>query len=746
MQHAIFFFLSTPSRKMDALNSSQIQRIVLLVDLHPFLVLGNTGPYLCNIAAAARRILAFPPLSSSLAAYKFFFSSLSPIVSTSKLRDLFGKSPTFLSFDRPIQTLESLLCTINSLASIHDSLQPGRSAYSRASFVAGSLLQLEHDYAWELHPLKHRGMFQSLMVRSNLVLLFSPIPQSLSSLSEYLSEGPLLSFQPFLSKFLQIFGLAKARLMPRDIHVSWIYVSSDGLGDEEWLGFSHFQSAMKKLGWGCYRTAAIILGSALVPFGLIFPYIGYTMDFKSLDHYKKDSAELILRIIDSNGAALECTMCDLGVIVLKLHGEKLDIPCLNPDKCGKKSMRICIREIREMNCIANTIENSCALILLHGISGATGTETAQSTEGEFITKTVLKLLCDELGVLDVGKPIWQIVLTFLYNKNCAALVSVSDDSGSLVSGILQPFTLNYALLSVFPRNIDIPLSAEIFSYDSRRGNKTNKNLLHDVSWSSFIERVFSQNDDFDSAIFLEKLYFTLPCARSKKFRFLKCWLKQIKGINFSPDSEGNELDNSSSVKGAIEEITSLQQQSECDFSTDDHCLSQPASHLASSFFSIDDSNAFLGSISQKIDHALCTKEVDLFILVERLVFASIDALSTKYGRSPVQELNLWKENDSFDTKIANELSNLLLVKPKDLELKCKSSASTSSTTEPISVIYSNEEKISLSGLGHASILSLNTSSEDNLFLALPANQIFSYKSAKTRVGLLNFFIINIDDI
>ncbi|KAK8961415.1 hypothetical protein KSP40_PGU011295 [Platanthera guangdongensis] len=54
--------------------------------------------------------------------------------------------------------------------------------------------------------------------------------------------------------------------------------------------------------------------------------------------------------------------------------------------------------------------------------------------------------------------------------------------------------------------------------------------------------MFSQNDDFDSAIFLEKLYFILPCARSKKFWFLKCWLKQIKGINFSPDSEGNELD------------------------------------------------------------------------------------------------------------------------------------------------------------------------------------------------------------
>ncbi|KAK8921653.1 hypothetical protein KSP39_PZI020788 [Platanthera zijinensis] len=89
-----------------------------------------------------------------------------------------------------------------------------------------------------------------------------------------------------------------------------------------------------------------------------------------------------------------------------------------------------------------------------------------------------QLLCDELGCLDVGKPIWRIVLTFLYNKNCSALVSVSDDSESLVSDILQPFTLNYALLSIFSRNIDIPLSAEIFSYDSRRGNKTNKNRFH----------------------------------------------------------------------------------------------------------------------------------------------------------------------------------------------------------------------------------------------------------------------------
>ncbi|KAK8943649.1 CMP-sialic acid transporter 4 [Platanthera guangdongensis] len=87
----------------------------------------------------------------------------------------------------------------------------------------------------------------------------------------------------------------------------------------------------------------------------------------------------------------------------------------------------------------------------------------------------------------------------LWAKKCKSMVLslVGEGRASLVSGILQPFALNYALLSIFPRNIDIPLSAEIFSYDSRRGNKTNKNLLH---------------------------------------------RKSIKGINFSPDSEGNEPD------------------------------------------------------------------------------------------------------------------------------------------------------------------------------------------------------------
>ncbi|XP_020700439.1 uncharacterized protein LOC110112529 isoform X1 [Dendrobium catenatum] len=678
---------------MDALNPSRIQRIVLLIDLHPLLVLENTKPYVSNVLAAAQRILSFPAISSSLAAFKFFFSSLSPILSTSKLRRLLGKSPAFLSFDSPLQTLDHLISIFNSVFSIQDPLDYDRPACSRASLVAGSLLQLEYDYAWEPQIQRHRGMLHSIMIRSNLVVLFSPIPQSPSCLSEYLSEGALLDSDRFLRKFLQIFGLVKERLESRDIHVSWVDVSFERLGEVERLGLGLFESGVKELGWGCYRTDAIVLGSALVPFGLIFPHIGCNMGLKSLSSYMKNRAELILGITDSSGATLECKSCDLELVVLKVF-EESEMLWLSLETCGRGSIRIFIREVCEVNEATKSTENPCALILLHGISRASGIEATGNAKEEFIADKVLKLLCDEQGELDARKPIWQLILTFLYNRNCSAVVSVLDGEGNSFNGILQPFTLNYALLNIFPSNLDVSLSAkDRVNDDRRKGKKTQVNLPHDVSWGTFTDRVFSQSDGFTSAIVLEELYFNLPVARSKKLRFLKCWMKQIIKLNISSDSERNGVDSSLSVKGVKEENPSSQQNSEPVSSAGDNCLNQPPGQLASSFICSEDSNAFLGSISQKIEHALCSKEVDLFILAERLVLMSIDALYIKYGRDLAEDRNRRKEQDLFDTKIATEISDLLLVKPKDLELKCKSSTSASSTVEIASVICSNEEKI-----------------------------------------------------
>ncbi|XP_020573149.1 uncharacterized protein LOC110019706 isoform X1 [Phalaenopsis equestris] len=666
---------------MDSLDTSRIHRIVLLIDLHPLLVFENKNPYVCNVLAAARRILSFPAISSSLAAFKFFFSSLSPILSTSKLRQLLGKSPAFLSFDRPLQTLDLLFSTLNSLFSIQDPLDYDRPACSRASLVAGSLLQLEYDYAWEPQIQHHRGMPHSLMIRSNLVVLFSPIPQSSSCISEYLSEGAFLSSDRFLNKFSKIFGMVKERLISRDIHISWIDASFSRLGEER-FGLGLFECGLKELGWGCNRTDAIVLGSALVPFGLIFPYICCTIALKSLNSYMKNRAELILSIKDSSGATLQCKSCDLEFVVLKFLEERSDLLWLSSEKCGRVNTRICVRELWEINEETKAIENSCALILLHGISRATGKEATANAKDEFIADKILKLICDETGELDVREPIWQLILTFLYNRNCSALVSVFDGDGNSFNGMLQPFTLNYALLSIFPRNFDLSFSTKNRANISRRkGRETQTNMLYDISWSSFTDRVFSQSDDLASINVLEEFYFNLQLEKSKKLRFLKCWMKQITKLNVSSNSERNGVYDSLNV--GVEPVSSA----------GDNCLSQSTSQAASSFVCIEDSNAFLESISLKIENALCSKEVDLFILAERLVRMSIDALYTKYEKAQVEDLNSRKELDLFDTKIATEMSNFLLVKPKELEHKCKCSTSASSTIETTPVIYSNEKKI-----------------------------------------------------
>ncbi|GMP47041.1 hypothetical protein CsSME_00014978 [Camellia sinensis var. sinensis] len=130
-------------------NYSQTERIVLLIDLYPLLHLQNPNPYLSTILTASQTLLLFPSLSSSLFAFKLFFSSLSPLLSSSSLHRLLHiPSTTHLSFNRPSQTLDSLSKTLNSLSNSPISTEFAISP-PRASHVAGSLLHLVHGYAWD---------------------------------------------------------------------------------------------------------------------------------------------------------------------------------------------------------------------------------------------------------------------------------------------------------------------------------------------------------------------------------------------------------------------------------------------------------------------------------------------------------------------------------------------------------------------------------------------------------------------
>ncbi|KAL3653117.1 hypothetical protein CASFOL_002798 [Castilleja foliolosa] len=67
---------------------------------------------------------------------------------------------------------------------------------------------------------------------------------------------------------------------------------------------------------GFCSIGLIVLGSALLPLGLIYPKIGVLFDFFNFGgtNKKKYSGELSLEILDVNGMPLECKCCDLDFV------------------------------------------------------------------------------------------------------------------------------------------------------------------------------------------------------------------------------------------------------------------------------------------------------------------------------------------------------------------------------------------------------------------------------------------------
>ena len=168
---------------------ARTQRVVLLIDLNPLISLQNPSQFLSSLLCSTKTLLSFPHLSSSLFAFKFIFSSLSPLRSYSKVLSLVPDSPVSLSFDHPTQISDSLSQTLNSLLSLGS--ESMKVCSPMASCLAASMRQLVHDYAWDsIIGDSVTGTLLNcdpVVVRSNLVVLFSPIYMSFESLSEFLN-------------------------------------------------------------------------------------------------------------------------------------------------------------------------------------------------------------------------------------------------------------------------------------------------------------------------------------------------------------------------------------------------------------------------------------------------------------------------------------------------------------------------------------------------------------------------------
>ncbi|GMH18367.1 hypothetical protein Nepgr_020208 [Nepenthes gracilis] len=683
---------------------SQTRRIVLLLDLNPLLSLRNPTPYLTSLLSSAKTLLFFLPLSNSLFSFKLFFSSLSPLLSSSTLLKSPNKSPSYnpdsLSFNHPLKTFNSLSETLNSLSNLSNFVNPGFSA--RASFTANSMLQITHDYAWELKfqdpTLGTSGDLVEFdfsgVVPSNLVVMFSPICRSLKSLYDYMGvdvdigRGMLSDFDAFYEKFSGIFGRVRNAFVGRDIHCSWVdvrYGSEIGKVDlecDETVRLLRlFESGIKRFGWGFCSTDSIILGSALVPFALIYPVIGVSSEFYECNDYcMKSFGMLNLKISDVSGEPLECKCCDLQLFETKMSPRYNSMHFLHSMKprhegCGQSKAfwelfgdgftKIDVKSSGKYNEVIKIEGSFSDVILVHGFSKVSMEKTERLSD-EFFGDMVLEILLKDISKFVKGSsaPSWSLFLNFLYRRDYCALVSVSAANGSTRMGILMPFTIHSALLSIIKSENDtkideyklggvilsnVDTSNSILAGESRRRNKQHSPKYKDLSWSSFCKAAYEHPE-----MELEEAYFSKGCVNSKKLKFMRCWMKQVDKKCNSP------LKNR--LRGMHEE--SEQPQSSV-FLAGKGDLPEPSKVEATRASGSEASEGFLSNLPERIEDGI-QSGLDLATLAHWLVNSCVRWLNKKLGVDIEQcELSDEKsEDNNFSGMILGELNKVLLKDPK----------------------------------------------------------------------------------
>ncbi|KAK9009956.1 hypothetical protein V6N11_036477 [Hibiscus sabdariffa] len=684
-------------------NYRKTQRIVFLIDLNPFLHLQDPIPYTKTLFSSSKELLSFPPLLSSLFSFKPFFSSLSPLLSSCKL-----PFPSLsLSFNRPDSTLHSLTNFLTSLpTTINKASLP---LYpSRASNLAASLRQLLLDYAWDpviADPVTGTLLDsdESILIRSNLVILLSPIYRDLNWI-----------------QFCGVFESVNDAFVSRDIGCCWVDLKFQPWEnrDSENLGFKLLGSGIRSLGWGFLSSDSIVLGSAVVPFGLIYPNIAVSsnifhgFDFTD-DSCRRRNMQLCLEILDANGKPLECKCCELDFVNFKMCSSHQQMSADDQKNSslfdqyldGVTKVRVtALRRYDECEKFEGNFSNP--IIVCESFGKSRKDQNGDSPE--FYANRVLQILARDMGESLGRKPvgIWQIFLSFLYREGYCALVSISDGNSDLRTGILRPFTVFSAMLSIigdgfFPHNKFLESGkVDSAAYVAKRGDETcklhvdSKNglgfsdsqsqsspsrkssakrkkdkrkspLPHDLRWSAFCEAA-AEHLEMD----LEASYFSRDC-NSKKFKFLKCWMKQVQKC--SPSSikipESAKLDPNG-TKEINHRPIELPQDSE-----------QPASYSASAgegFSRVLDEAGndfrsgtlenFFSSLPNKIKQGLESREVELGAFAERLVRSSIYWLCQKHEMEavPVSQTSPVKTRDACASKAAVELIELLLREPKDL--------------------------------------------------------------------------------
>lgn len=604
--------------------------------------------------------------------------------------------------------------------------------------MTGSLLRIVHDYGWELQSENLSGTlnFSSPVVaRSNLVLLLSPISRSLRCLAEFMNVDMdnelLLNVDAFCEKFRETFSAVNHAYVDRDIHCSWIDVKFDAEcseekaeTDEPVLEMGIFRNGIRSLGWGFCSSDSIILGSALIPFELIYSTIGISLNsLYSNDLCKPINAQLSLEISDVRGKPLECNCCDLELLNLKnparlmpadivhtLELGNLESEALEQDKrfhgrFDHGNTKLHIKSVQECNEDVRITAYASNLILVQSHSRESG-KSKKKRCSNFFADRVLDILSSEMGnfIDRETTPIWHILLSFLCRKGYRALVSLSNGNGESFMGILKPYTAHLALLSILDdgyvmesqfRGLEFPklcdnvcklyavmdnankVSSQSGTLSSKNNvplgdpnrKKNRKHVYQDLTWISFYKAAFEC-----SGLELEEAYFTCNSTKSKKLKFLKCWMKQITKGSSDCLAEADESKSSHHIGREIEErVTGTDQDSEQSiplFSSDVPSKVQAVTPLVSCS---ETSESFFSNLPTRIRDGLESKGVDLQILAERVVKLSIYWLYQKYeaDNSMENKSPTVKSDDSRDKIVGGKLTKLLLKEPKEMKEKHK---------------------------------------------------------------------------
>ncbi|KAI3971620.1 hypothetical protein MKW92_049917 [Papaver armeniacum] len=736
----------------------QTQRIVFLIDLHPlFTQTQNPKSYISSILSSAQKLLEFSPLSKSLFAFKFFISSLSPVLSSSKI----GKLSSSFSFDSQSQTLVSLTEALDSfspiLKPIDENAPESVSKLPICHNVAEAVREVMLKYTWEDGAEDFKGMVDCSFVKRNLILVFSPGFKSIKFVGDFVGiEGDeLVSDSVFCERFCEKFGGLRDGFVSRDIHLSWVSVNGEENVENEG-DFSEFmESGVKRLGWGFCSADAINLGSSLVPFGLIYPKIGCCKLGVDDVCGKKCRAELSLEILDVNGRPLECNCCELEMTELKVSRRR---PLCNSGVLESRGSndegrmfwgsaidqrrKICVKEVRKSDEIVNIKDKVRNLLLIRGFSGDQKNDwKVDTTQGVFYADRVLEMLRMEKSDFIPGKPIWQILLAFLYRGSYSALVTVLNKDGVSVTGIMMPFTINSAFLYVLDGalsfnellseadevcsgfeqcsvrqlsetpNMDAELSTpadtqneELSSQKSTesqggimRKNRKGLKFAQNLSWSSFCEAAL-RNTEMN----LEEIYIDRERNHSKKFKFLNCWMKQTRKLSSQTRIKPHEQEQQhvSANEETQNRLMKLEQESELPISSS-FSIGEASAEVAPDMNDgatpawSETSETFLSSISEKIQQSLIFEDMELGALAERLVYSSVHWLYRKHETDNTIENSNSKEQseDGCGGLVAAELIKLLLVDPKDLAMKYKSSDPSAIVSDSTSTAYTSEYKV-----------------------------------------------------